>query len=126
MGAAGEPNLRSNRPVDGGSTPPSLRIESVQSRAPLELSDLRFSSAGPREFAVGLLGWLSFVLNGVLRVDGVAVRRTMDGRMSLSFPERVAQDGRRHPIVRPIDGHARAALEAAVIDALEVELRKIS
>ncbi|MBK9386054.1 MAG: hypothetical protein IPN34_14680 [Planctomycetes bacterium] len=94
--------------------------------ARLELSELRFTPSAPRFRAEGLLGWLSLVLNGALRIDGVAVRRTMSGRVSLSFPDRVAHDGRRHPILRPLDAHARAALETAVIAALETEFQQIA
>jgi hypothetical protein len=116
------------------STPPAaapscgseIVVVPSDSPAQLRLSQLRFTPAASRFRASGLLGWLSFVLHGVLRVDGVAVRRTRDGRLSLSFPERVAHDGKRHPIVRPLDDRSRAAVENAVIAALEIELRESS
>jgi hypothetical protein len=61
----------------------------------------------------GLLGFLSLHY-GVLIVDGVTVRRTAEGRLALSFPERRDGKGRRHPVVRPVDDAARRAIEAAV------------
>ncbi len=61
----------------------------------------------------GLLGYLS-VFYGQLVIDGITVRRTADGRLALSFPERRDGKGRRHSVVRPVDDAARRAIEAAV------------
>ncbi len=72
----------------------------------------------------GLLGYLSLLYGDVI-IDGVTVRRTADGRIALSFPERRDRQGRRHAVVRPIDDAARRAIEAAVFGqatlAAEVE-----
>ena len=69
----------------------------------------------------GLVGWLSFVLNENLRLDGIALRRTREGDLRLSFPERRDSDGRRHPVVRPLDAEARDEIEAQVFQALEAQ-----
>jgi len=61
----------------------------------------------------GLLGYLS-IFYGAMVIDGVTVRRTADGRIALSFPEKRDGKGRRHSVVRPIDDQARKAIEAAV------------
>lgn len=61
----------------------------------------------------GLLGYLTIFYGAVL-IDGVTVRRTAEGRLALSFPERRDSKGRRHSVVRPIDDDARRAIEAAV------------
>jgi DNA-binding cell septation regulator SpoVG len=61
----------------------------------------------------GLLGYLS-VYYGALVIDGITVRRTAQGRICLSFPERRDSRGRRHSIVRPIDDATRQAIELAV------------
>lgn len=61
----------------------------------------------------GLLGYLS-IFYGAVVIDGITVRRTVEGRIALSFPERRDGQGRRHPVVRPIDDAARRAIEAAV------------
>ena len=60
----------------------------------------------------GLLGYLS-IFYGDLVID-VTVRRTAEGRLALSFPERRDKHGRRHSVVRPIDDAARREIEAAV------------
>jgi DNA-binding cell septation regulator SpoVG len=67
----------------------------------------------PEDERAGLLGYLS-VFYGALVIDGVTVRRTEAGKLTLSFPERRDGRGRRHNVVRPIDDEARRAIEAAV------------
>jgi hypothetical protein len=57
-------------------------------------------------------------VNGAIRVDGVAVRRTLDGRYALSFPGRKASGGRRHFWVRPVTDAARIDIEHQVLAAI--------
>lgn len=89
---------------------------------PPRISHVVFSAAPERDVHTGLLGWASFTL-GDLHLDGVAVRRTRDGRLTLSFPERRDARGGRHPIVRPLDDAARRAIEEAVFRALGLDSR---
>ena len=84
----------------------------------LRISGLRFAPATCEDSVSGLLGWCTFLLNDRVRVDGVAVRRKLDGRLALSWPARTDADGRRHPYLRPIDDTTRRALEADVFAAL--------
>lgn len=65
----------------------------------------------------GLLGYVDIVVSG-LRIDGVTMRVTADGRLSLSFPSRINKRGERQAIVRPLDDRARRAIEAAVLSQL--------
>ena len=67
----------------------------------------------------GLLAYLS-VFYGQLVLDGLTVRRTAGGRLTLSFPERRDRQGRRHPYIRPVDDDARRAIEKAVFGAAAV------
>lgn len=83
----------------------------------IAVSDIRFAPSGPDQRAKGLRGWVCCVV-GRLQLDGLAVRRTLDGRLALSFPARTASDGSRHAYVRPLDDEARIAIETAVIDHL--------
>ena len=87
----------------------------------LVVSRVRFNRSSDHDTATGLLGWVSLVLNGRLRLDGVALRRTHGGGLRLSFPERRDSAGRRHSLVRPLDAQARADIEAQVLAALETE-----
>jgi DNA-binding cell septation regulator SpoVG len=87
-------------------------------REPLLVSEVRFTSASSDDIERGLLGWASFTVDGNLRIDGVAVRRTLDGRLVLSFPSRRDGQGRRHAYVRPLDDDARRHVEHQVFEAL--------
>lgn len=80
-------------------------------------SDVVLTPAPPDLQARGLLGWVSF-RHGALRLDGVGVRRTREGRLALSFPVRHDRAGRQHDVVRPMDAAARRAIEAAVLAAV--------
>ena len=64
----------------------------------------------------GLLGFLSLSY-GDLILDGVTVRRTASGRMTLSWPERRDRQGRAHPYLRPVSDEARRRIEQAVFGA---------
>ena len=86
----------------------------------LPVTEVRLAPAAPSETGSGLLGYVSFQL-GALVLDGIALRRTRDGRLALSFPERRDSSGRRRPLVRPLDDAARRAIEAAVLAALSIE-----
>jgi hypothetical protein len=82
------------------------------------VADVRFGSAPPDLVATGLLGWAGFTVDGSLRLDGVAVRRTLDGRYTLAFPVRRDVRRRRHFFVRPLDDCARREIERQVLGAL--------
>ena len=73
------------------------------------------------ELQSGLLGWVSFDLDQVLRVDGVALRRRLDGRLTLSFPCRRGRAGDSHPYLRPLDAQARTIIERQVFRELGLE-----
>jgi len=78
---------------------------------------VQFSAAPRRDIRTGLLGFASFDLGGV-RIEGVAVRRTRDGRLALSFPRRTDRHGVQHDVVRPVDDASRRAIEEEIFDAL--------
>ncbi len=77
-----------------------------------------FTAAPPQLRKTGLLGWVTFVIGHALQFDGVAVRRTRNGRLTLSFPVRHDSTGRQHSIVRPTDAAARREIESQVFAAL--------
>lgn len=82
--------------------------------------DIRLIAASDTDRAHGLMFFASFTL-GPLRIDGVTVRKTRDGRHALSFPVRHDRLGRQRPIVRPIDDAARRAIEVQVFAVLGVD-----
>jgi len=82
------------------------------------ISKVVMVAAARDELGAGLLGWVSFDLDEVLRIDGVALRRRLDGRLTLSFPCRRGKSGDNHPYLRPLDAQARAVIERQVFEAL--------
>jgi hypothetical protein len=81
------------------------------------ISDLHATPGSEADFERGLLGFVRFRYGDVL-VDGVAVRRTLSGTITLSWPERRDGAGRRHAVVRPASDSARVELERAVLAEL--------
>ena len=84
------------------------------------LTSVRFT---PARTGGGLLGWASFVLDGDVRVDGLAVRRTLHGELTCSWPGRRGAGGRLHHHVWPIDDAARLRLEGELLAHLHPFLR---
>lgn len=66
---------------------------------------------------LGLLGWVRVRVLG-LEFDGIALRRSREGRIYLSFPSRRDRAGNRHYVVRPTSEQTRVAFEAMVLDEL--------
>lgn len=87
----------------------------------LEVSDVRFSPAPAPETRFGLLGYVSLSLGGELRVSGITVRRTADGRASLSFPGKRDRHGKERPLMRPVSRESRAVIEAQVFAAIDLD-----
>lgn len=82
------------------------------------VTDVRCVAGSAEDAASGLLGWVSCTLNGVIRLEGIALRRTRDGRHALSFPARRDGTGQDHPYIRPLGDAARREIERQVFAAL--------
>jgi len=100
-----------SRQEDRATTPPRSAI----------VSSIGFVPAGERDLRTGLVGYVTFVVNDVLLLDGITLRMTQERRPTLSFPARTDRRGNRHAIIRPIDDKARRAIEAEVFAALGVD-----
>lgn len=81
----------------------------------LRVTDVRLARAPRRDRRSGLVGFVSFTVNG-LRVDACTLRRTVAGDHRISLPRR-----RGHPVVRPLTVDGIRALEAQVLAALGLE-----
>lgn len=88
------------------------------------LLDVRFTPASDTDAAVGLLAYVSCTFEGLLRLDGLTLRRTLAGRVTLTYPARTDRAGRRHPYYRPVDDDARLAIEAQVFAALGLQAQE--
>ena len=85
------------------------------------VSDVRFTSASREDREAGLIGWVALTVNRSIRLDGLTLRRTLNGRLALSFPSHRDQAGREHPYIRPLDNENRGAIEAQIFAALGLE-----
>jgi DNA-binding cell septation regulator SpoVG len=86
----------------------------------LRISEVGFVQARPGQIKRGLIGHVSLVVDDVLKLDGLVLRKTRRGHHVLSFPCRRDREGRSHPFFRPIDNQARRGIEAAVFDLLDL------
>ena len=84
----------------------------------MRVGNVRLLPAGPRDRARGLLGWLRFDLDGRLRVQGVALRKTRRGDLRLAYPARDDRWARRHFFLRPLDDRTRRAVERQVLASI--------
>ena len=85
------------------------------------ITDVTYSPAGEAAERDGLLGFVSFHVDHMVRVEGVMVRRTAVGRLALSFPRRrVDAVGEEQYFVRPVDDTARREVETQVFAALGI------
>jgi hypothetical protein len=83
----------------------------------IRVADVRFTPADYAQARRGLLGWVRCIY-GDLRLDSLAIRRTRDGRIVLTFPGRVDGAGRERPYVAPQGDAARRDLEVQILAAL--------
>jgi len=79
----------------------------------VSITHVRLVPAPDEDRQRGLLGFLSFTY-GALILDGVVVRRTAGGRLTLSFPSRRDRLGKLHSIVCPRDEQARLHIERSI------------
>src|SRR5438046_1066011 len=100
------------------SKPSASRSRRPPMRSGTWVTNVRFAPAPHANTEYGLLGWISFDLGGSLHVDGVTLRRTRGGRLTLSFPSRIDRRGTEHPYLRPTCSRARRAIERAVLSEL--------
>jgi hypothetical protein len=87
----------------------------------IRISRVRFTAASEDATCAGLMGHVQLVLNDSLIVDGIGLRKTLDGRITLSWPARRDRFGRRHFSVRPIGDLARLAIEVQVLTQLGIK-----
>ena len=64
------------------------------------------------------IGRAQFDFGGALRVDGVTLHKTLDGRLTLSYPERRDARDFRHYQVRPLNDDIRREIERQVFALL--------
>jgi hypothetical protein len=85
--------------------------------SPLSISNIQFTGGSPAERVTGLLGFVR-LRYGDLLLDGLTLRRTLDGRLVLAFPRPSRRVGLARQLVGPAGPDVREQIEAEVIAAL--------
>ena len=88
------------------------------------ITHVTFVRASRRHEREGLLGWVKCVVADTLVLDGIALRRTLAGRLSITFPEREDGAGRRHSYIHPVDRAAAQQIERAIFKALATKVTR--
>lgn len=81
------------------------------------IADVRLTPGSDADAARGLLAYVQ-LRYGPLHLDGITLRRTRSGSLTLSWPSRRDRTGAQHALVRPITDAAREELEEAVFEEL--------
>lgn len=84
----------------------------------MAIAIVEYRAAGSKASDPGLLGLAQIRLGGLILIKCVAVRRTREGRVYLSFPSRELRTGERRHVVRPVDAASRRWIEEQVIAQL--------
>jgi DNA-binding cell septation regulator SpoVG len=84
----------------------------------ISITNVRFVAASQEDTETGLVGYVSQTLNRCLQIEGLILRRTTNGRLTISFPARTDRCGRRHFFICPRDDETRLAIENQVLAAL--------
>ena len=66
----------------------------------------------------GLLAWASCVVSGGIKLDNIAIRRSRDGSLFLTYPAKRTPNGDRYHYHHPITVEAANAVQNAVIARL--------
>ena len=85
------------------------------------VSDVRLMPGSWRDAQAGLLGYVQFVVGGVVRVDGLTLRRTRRGRLTLSYPIKKYTAEAKFHVVCPVNDEARREVERQVLACLGLE-----
>ena len=66
----------------------------------------------------GLLGWASCIIAGAIKLDNIAIRRSRDGSLFLTYPAKRTANGDRYNYYNPISVEAANAVQDAVLTRL--------
>ncbi len=66
------------------------------------------------------IGWASCVVNGSLFLNNIAIRRTNDGKVFITFPAEKSVESSKYFYFNPINQEAARILEEAVIDKVRL------
>lgn len=89
----------------------------------VRVTDLHYCEAPEEMSRSGCLGFVRFTLNGLVVIDGVALRAQKSGDLILAWPSRRDARGRSHPIALPLPA-VRDEVNRAILDEVRVVLQR--
>lgn len=89
----------------------------------IAVTDVRASWASRADRRTGLVAWVSCVVAGELRLDGLTLRVTRDGRRIVSYPSKRDRRGTERAFVAPLGEVARRSIERQILAALDLDER---
>jgi len=66
----------------------------------------------------GLVAWASCVVSGAIKLDNIAIRRSRDGGLFLTYPAKRTASGEKYHYYHPISIEAASAVQDAVLARL--------
>jgi len=94
-----------------------MEHRNVKDEAGIQVSEVKIRLVN--NGADGLLGWASCVVNGMLYLNNIAVRRGPDGRLVLHYPIKRSRSDKKYFFFNPITREARRILDDAILGKIE-------
>jgi DNA-binding cell septation regulator SpoVG len=66
----------------------------------------------------GLVAWVSIIVAGIVKLDNIAIRRSLEGSLFLTYPNKLRANGSKHSYFNPVSTAASKIVERAVFDRL--------
>jgi len=63
----------------------------------------------------GLLAWASCVVSGAIKLDNIAIRRSKDGSLYLTYPAKLTSGGKKYHYFNPISAEAASTVKEALM-----------
>jgi len=63
----------------------------------------------------GLIAWASCVVSGAIKLDNIAIRRSRDGSLFLTYPAKLTPGGKKYHYFNPISREAADAVRDALL-----------
>jgi hypothetical protein len=101
-----------------GKTPPTTTTPSADRSCDFRLSRVSEIEAPAADRDRGIISYISCIVNDALRIDGVALRRTLEGEYSVSFPKKPGRSIDQHYYFKPINEAMRQEFLRQILVAL--------
>ena len=68
-----------------------------------------------------LIAFASCVIDDILYLNNIAIRKKHDGEVYLNFPRYTTRSGNEYPFYKPITRKAYGEIKSALLEALNIE-----